>query len=490
MAIIDNLISSSSSPEELSRFIENNSTKIYDFFISQSYESLEKHKARIQSYILPYYKVYKELDFTKSRNKTYILLLLDVSERFGSPSEFQDLYKLCKRKNIIVGSRLEASSKFLVGIKRVSDYSDRMPEILDLLASSYLNEEDSPEKVIATLIHFYTEVLHNFGNENLLAVKEFRELLFEKLSDDDKKFLINSTVTEILIETIEDIELIFKSIHQKLDLLLDRSREFLPFDISSHLIELDTEYSLMLGSIQAKFLEIRNLCASLYANVASDDIFYSLQRGVKVLTEQNQLLAYINSYGKMHYAKVMSAFSALSSQTLVSSIEIYDWGCGQGLASVCFLEYLEDRSESIDIEAITLIEPSEIALKRASLHIKKFNNSSGIYTINKDLDSLNKEDFSPIEKNTKIQLFSNILDIDFFSMTDLILKIKERFKGLNFFICVSPYVSESKTQRLDDFVEAFESHSNFELIKSVTECKGEWIGTNWTKVVRVFKVIL
>ena len=71
---------------------------------------------------------------------------------------------------------------------------------------------------------------------------------------------------------------------------------------------------------QAKFLEIRDLCATLYANVASDEIFHSLQRGVKVLTEQNQLLAYINSYGKMHYAKVMSAFSALSSQNLTLNI--------------------------------------------------------------------------------------------------------------------------------------------------------------------------
>lgn len=490
MAVIDDVINSSNSPDQLSHFIDNNSTLIYDFFISQSYDSLVKHKERIERYILPFYNVYRELDFTSRKNKTFLLSLLDVSERLGYHTEFQVLSKLCKRKSISIGSRLEASSKFLVGIRTVRDYSNRMSEVIDLLAHSYLHEEDSEEKVIATLIHFYTEVLQNFGTENLNAVKEFRALLFERLSSDDKKFLINSTITELLNETIDDIELIYRSIHLKLDLLLVRSREFLPFDISSHLIELDSEYSIMLESIEAKFLEIRDLCASLYSNVASDDVFYSLQRGVKILTEQNQLLAYINSYGKMHYAKVMSAFSVLSGQNLTSKIEIFDWGCGQGLASICFLEYLEDRSEKIDIEAITLIEPSEIALKRASLHIRKFNNSSGIYTINKDLDSLNKDDFSPNEKNTKIQLFSNILDIDFFSMTDLISKIKERFTGLNYFICVSPYVSEYKTQRLDDFVEAFEGYDNFELIKSVTERKGEWIGTNWTRVIRVFKVVI
>lgn len=488
MAVIDDVINSSASSDQLSIFIDNNSTLIYDFFISQSYDSLLKHREKIESYILPYYKIYRILDFTNNKNRLFVLSLLDVSERFGFHGEFQHLYNLCKRKNISIGSRLEASSKFLVGIRRISDYTNRMPEIIDLLAYSFLHEEDSEEKVVATLIHFYTEVLQNFGSENLIGVIEFRAILLESLSVDDKKFLVHSTIIELLNETIDDIHQVYNSIHQKLDLLLERSREFLPFDVGSHLIELDTEYSQMLDSIQNRFLEIRNLCANLYANVASDDIFYSLQRGVKVLTEQNQLLAYINSYGKMHYTKVMSAFSALSSQDITSKIKIYDWGCGQGLASVCFLEYLSDRAETTEIEAITLIEPSEIALKRASLHIRKFNKSTGIYTINKDLDSLNNDDFSPNETNTKIQLFSNILDIDFFSMTDLILKIKKNFSGLNYFICVSPYVSDYKTQRLDDFVEAFENYDSFDLIQSVTERKGEWNGTNWTRVIRVFKV--
>lgn len=490
MAVIDDVINSSSSSDQLSKFINNNSTLIYDFFLSQSYDSLLKHKEKIEKYILPYYKIYKNLDFSNSKNRLFVLSLLDVSERLGFHGEFQGLYNLCNKKNISIGSRLEASSKFLVDIKKISNYSDRMSEIIDLLTFSFLYEEDSEEKVVATLAHFYTEVLRNFGNENLNGVKEFRALFLESLLVEDKKIFTHSIIIELLNENIDDIDKVYSSIHQKLDFLLERSREFLPFDFSSHLIELDTEYSQMLDSIQARFLEIRNLCANLYENVESDDVFHSLQRGVKVLTEQSQLLAYIKSYGKMHYAKVMSAFSVLSSQIISSKMEVYDWGCGQGLASVCFLEYLNDKGKTIEIEAITLVEPSEIALKRASLHIRKFNKSSVIYTINKDLDSLKNDDFMPNGTNTKIQLFSNILDIDCFSMTDLILKIKENFSGLNYFICVSPYISEYKTQRLDDFVEAFESYDSFELIQSVTEPKGEWSGTNWTRVIRVFKVIL
>ena len=218
--------------------------------------------------------------------------------------------------------------------------------------------------------------------------------------------------------------------------------------------------------------------------MSSDEIFWSLQRGVKVLTEPNQLLAYFNSYGKMHYAKVISALASLPDEILTSQIEIYDWGCGQGLATMCFLEYFQMQDGNVNIRSATLIEPSEIAIKRASLHVKKFKNDLTIITKNKDLDSIIPDDFNSSNETIKIHLFSNILDIDFFSMSDLVSNIKDSFNGLNYFVCVSPYVTEQKTQRLNDFVENFE---NTEILSDITERKGKWKGTNWSRVIRVFK---
>jgi hypothetical protein len=487
---MDDLIYSSNSVEELSYFLDINSTTIYDFFISQSHQSILSHREKIEGYILPSYPIYSNLDFDKPRNKTFILCLLDCSERFGLHTEFQQLFNLCQNESISIGSRLEASSKFLVGIHNVADYSERVSEIIGLLAKSFLQEEDDEKKVFATLIHYYTEVLMNFGFQNQAAVIEFRRSLLNELLKENNKFLINSTLSEILNEALVDIEVLYESIHEKLDLLLDRSYEFLEFNSGVELIELNTDYSNSIDSIASGFMNIRNLCSSLYSEVASEEIFLSLQRGVKVLTEHNQLLAYLHSYGKMHFAKIMSAFVSLPVEDFTSQIGIYDWGCGQGLASVCFLEYLEDQSTDINIDSVTLIEPSEIALRRAALHVKKFNNTTNLITLNNDLDSVDPNNFNSKIGSIKIQLFSNILDIDHFSMSDLVLKIKNSFKGSNYFICVSPYVSEHKTQRINDFVKNFEDLDDFDLITEITERKGEWEGKAWSRVIRVFKAEL
>ena len=176
--------------------------------------------------------------------------------------------------------------------------------------------------------------------------------------------------------------------------------------------------------------------------------------------------------------------------TFKEVLEIYDWGCGQGLASICFLEYLNVEEIEYSVSRITLIEPSEIAIKRASLHLRKFTADTQIVTINKDLDSLQNSDFESNDLVTKVHLFSNILDIDLFSMRGLINFIRGNFMGKNIFICSSPYVSNFKTERIDGFVQSFSNNSNFEIISNISQKKGEWPGTNWSRVIRVFKCVI
>ncbi len=161
-------------------------------------------------------------------------------------------------------------------------------------------------------------------------------------------------------------------IHTKIDEILERASQYLAFNIEPGLIESNTHYTELLAGISANFDEIRNLCVKLYSIVASNEIFWSLQRGVNILTEHNQLLAYLNSYGPMHRAKMMSAINPIEQNDLEEELEIYDWGCGQGLASICFLENLNEQEINHSVNKFTLIEPSEIAIKRASLHLRKF----------------------------------------------------------------------------------------------------------------------
>lgn len=487
MSFINRLFGSSNSSENLADFIQNNSIEIYDFFISQKNSSIVSHRAEIEQYILPKYSIYNQLDFTDNKNQTFLFCLLDVSQRFSLALEFQQVYNLAIQNGVSLNSRLDATAKFLVGINTFDDYENRINEILSKLSVSFLKEEDNEQKTISTLIHFYTEVFYNFGQQNAERVIEFRKKLLEELQKDEYKFLHTQSVDEVLSYSLDNIDELYQAVHTKLDEILERASQYLAFNIEPHLIEVDGRYVELLATISANFKEIQKLCADLYSVVASNEIFWSLQRGVKVLTEQNQLLAYLNSYGKMHHTKMISAISPIEQNDLQGELGVYDWGCGQGLASVCLIEYLNNQNINYSVNKFTLIEPSEIAIKRASLHLRKFTEDTQIVTINKDLDSLENSDFDSNENKTKIHLFSNILDIDLFSMKDLIKLIKDNFKGKNIFVCVSPFVDTFKTERINGFVQSFNNNPNFNLIANISERKGEWNGTNWSRVIRVFK---
>jgi len=490
MSFINRLYNASNSLQELTVFIQSNSIEIYDFFISQKNSSIISHRIEIENYILPKYNVYNQLDYSDNKNQTFLFCLLEVSQRFGLAIEFQQLYNLANQNDVSLSSRVNATARFLIGINTINDYDNRIKDVLSNLAISFLKEEDNEQKTIATLIHFYTEVFHNFGQQNIERVIQFRKNLLEELQKEEFNFLHTKSVDEVLSHSLDNIDELYQAVHTKLDEILERASQYLAFNIEPHLIESDTQYTELLATISANFSEIRNLCVELYSVVKSDEIFWSLQRGVKVLTEQNQLLAYLNIYGSMHHAKMLSAISAIEQNDLQDELEIYDWGCGQGLASVCFIEYLNKQNINFSINKFTLIEPSEIAIKRASLHLRKFTSDVQIVTINKDLDSLENSDFNSDNNKSKIHLFSNILDIDLFSMIQLINLIKYNFRGKNIFICVSPFVSNFKTERIDGFVNSFSNELNFELISTISEKNGDWRGTSWSRVIRVFKCVV
>ena len=117
---------------------------------------------------------------------------------------------------------------------------------------------------------------------------------------------------------------------------------------------------------------------------------------------------------------------------------------------------------------MTLIEPSSICLKRAALHIKHFDEHCTIKPICKEIDSLKNIDVKSFENNTKIHFFSNILDVEDFSIANLIKLIESTQKGLNYFVCVSPYITDTKTDRIDSFCRHFSKYSSFELLGNKT----------------------
>ncbi|HUB60215.1 MAG TPA: hypothetical protein VL978_05930, partial [Puia sp.] len=138
------------------------------------------------------------------------------------------------------------------------------------------------------------------------------------------------------------------------------------------------------------------------------------------------------------------------------------------------------------VNSVTLIEPSEIALKRAALHVKMMDNMVEIITIHQYLNTIDDKDLLSAARPT-LHLFSNILDIREISLPKLCEQISRVFRGKNYFVCVSPMISDDLTARIESFVDFFRRSAGFHCYFSLVKAKGHWIN-NWSIVAYVFEV--
>ena len=491
MDIFDKLVQSSNSTIELESFLNINLDELYDCLLSQDYEAVNKINEKIESYILGSFRIIKTLDTKKETTLVFYTILLNVSERFGFLLSFQRLLSLLSKFQYNFGSRLKAASLYLVGIKSDDDYLQRYDDIYHKLQEAYTNEEDNINAVLSTVVNFYSHVVKNFGDANIGIAKALRIKIEQSIKNDEYSFLNHPIIFEIFEVDLTLPQYAYLGIQNILDNFLGRNKREL-FADNKFILEADTEYCALLEECDIDFVSIRQISVEQYALIPNSKRFFDgLQRGVKILTDEEELYAYMVGFGPMHFSKLNSAFSFLPNDVYAKKLDIIDWGCGQGMATVAFFDFLILKNIEASINSIQLIEPSELALKRAALHIVKFHGNEKISTINKDLDSLGSSDFDFLNLKSQIHLhlFSNILDIDLFSLSKLIELLKTKFIGLNYFVCVSPYVTDIKTNRIDRFVRSFSGFDNFEIINSINNKKGEWsLNNNWTRVLRLFKV--
>lgn len=488
MNFIQKLTDESNSVESLSLFLKNNINDIFNFIINQKHSKLAAFKAEIDNYISTYFnKSIKKLDLTLNENEMFIDLLIDISERLNFSLYFRRLCRLKEKANLGISTRNKAAQLYLKGNRSFQDFENIFENILEKLQFSFEFEEDNDKRVVAIFYNFYSNLILDFGENNLQKLIPF----FEKLKQNRSKYsFLKGEISDKIfsIDITADFLDSYNSIHLILDEYLEREDIILTFNKATYLIEIDSKYANQLKETDKDFYSIRDLATRSYN--PSDDIFYSLGRGVSILTEEQQLFAYMYSFGKMHFGKCKRAFNKLSKDFFEKPIEIIDWGCGQALASMSYLDISSKKGVDQVINKIILNEPSELALKRAALHIINFNNEVDLITINKDINSLVASDFVNCDSTIdKLHLFSNILDIDGYSTNHLSDLIKSCFKGLNHFVIISPYITSLKTNRIDNFISKFKALPGFELIEAENKEKQEW-ENNWSLVLRIFKVAL
>lgn len=77
--------------------------------------------------------------------------------------------------------------------------------------------------------------------------------------------------------------------------------------------------------------------AKLYVPIAYQSVPWSypgLNHGTAILQSEEQLCCYLAAYGEMHKGKLKCALEKFPFKSIDNNLEIIDWGCGQGLASV------------------------------------------------------------------------------------------------------------------------------------------------------------
>ena len=231
------------------------------------------------------------------------------------------------------------------------------------------------------------------------------------------------------------------------------------------LIEKGTNYAYTIERIKdITFTKLRSVVVDFTRRLPADlnsELYEAIQRGVCQLQSEPELNMYIHALGLMHEAKLQHAFEHLPSEfTDHDAIEIIDYGCGQAIGTICYADFLRKNGYAQEVRRITLIEPSEIALKRAALHASCFFPNAEIITINKGFDDLVVDDLCIDDEMPTLHIFSNVLDLadTYFNLEKFTSLINICSLGNNQYLCVGPFFDYSEQdEKLCSFIKLLDA---------------------------------
>lgn len=207
------------------------------------------------------------------------------------------------------------------------------------------------------------------------------------------------------------------------------------------------------------FKQIQNIakknCGRTCPGIDACKPWNALNHGVPLLDSPEKLCKYLCSYGDMHEEKMEVALNSIQNPKDVFNrdLTIIDWGCGQGLATTCFFDYLTRNDLSNNTKKVILIEPSEMALNRAKLHVNAYlNDENKIKLVKKYLDDVIEDDIKT-DTSVVLHFFSNILDIKEIDLKNLANNVARDETKEHYLFCISPLNSGSR--RIEAFYNYF-----------------------------------
>ena len=470
------------SQKDFDMYLESNFVEIEEYFLNITNDELDDIKFDIEDFL---YDLLDNKLIQKQNSKIANAFLILLAEKFLQTSFIGAITILVE--HLPKGAtkfRLEAAKLYLRINDITKDYLIKSDGILSLIEESAKIDEYNTN-AIRTFFYFIQSALGEFQRiNNISLAKTFIEIFlkhqqnFSFLQDSIIKNFLNSISNLDLSQIIQKIKEQLDSINLKKSIC----------QIDNHTIQKEnSEYSKALYNLpNADFTSIRNI-ANKYIQSIGDpiELYNNLLRGEKIIDDERLLYKYLVSFGNKHKDKLYSSFEVIIENIKNEKFDIIDWGCGQGTATMLLLNYAKERDITLDIDNITLIEPSSLALSRALLHIDVLKQKNyNVKAINSDLDCLNENNLQIQSNNKTLHLFSNILDIESFILDNTFFKkVSQSFNTNAIFVCVSPYRSDKNNNRLDLFFNHFDENFNTELISS----RDTDIG-NATRYEKIFEV--
>ncbi len=196
-----------------------------------------------------------------------------------------------------------------------------------------------------------------------------------------------------------------------------------------------------------------------------EQISRSLEEGSTVFRNEDQLELYLVRYGCPQQALLDRAYSTLKEFTEFEKIRIIDYGCGLGLATLAYHDFMQKTGIGQQVEQIILTEPSILALKRANELCCQFYPQARIEILARDISGLTSSLFSCEKNLPTLHLFFNVLQRDTFEMSDFVIVIREILEkcGYNQLVCASSFKGEhpSLKKRMDLFCKRLENKTLF-----------------------------
>lgn len=215
-----------------------------------------------------------------------------------------------------------------------------------------------------------------------------------------------------------------------------------------------------------------------------------LNHGIDLLASDDALNCYMSAYGDMHITKCRAAMMNFPFEQLNGSIEIVDWGCGQGIGSATIVDVLKQRELLTWLKRITLIEPSAKALERAECNLLKITHND--VTINPNNKFMPSNDGNSSEVvlqslgyfyENVIHVFSNILDIKEIDLCS-VARMVASSHGNHYVLCIGP--KNAASYRIEQFCSVFGEQNYFSRIDSARYALTKRSGHPYSCVTRCF----